>query len=95
LATPLNQVEAQVDVARHLDRATERDLTIALREMQITYREQRVLDVDREVDARALRQVLDVHVAAVVARRHGPGGLAGHAGEVVGRQRAQQRVLRG
>ena len=54
------------DDAGHLDRATEADLPIALREVQITDAEFRSGDVHGEEGPAAAGQVLDVAVAAVL-----------------------------
>ena len=51
---------------RHLNGATERNLAIALREMQIPNRELGPLDMHRKVNLAAARQVFDVAVAAVL-----------------------------
>src|ERR1700735_3203733 len=61
--------------AGHLDGAAERDLAVALAEMQIPHGEAAALHIDREVDFRSARQVLDVAIAAMLARRHGAGAL--------------------
>ena len=50
---------------RHLNGATERNLAIALREMQIPNRELGPLDMHRKVNLAAARQVFDVAVSAV------------------------------
>src|SRR5439155_13244552 len=53
------------------DRTAEGDLAVALAEVQVAHRETGAGHVDREVDLRAAREVLDVAIAAVLARRHG------------------------
>ena len=73
----LDDVDVQVDEAGHFDGAAERDFTVPLREVNVTHRQLGAVDVDWEVDSRTARQVLDVAVAAVFARRDGPGGLLG------------------
>lgn len=50
---------------RHLDRATERDLTIALREVQVSNTELCALDMNGKKNLRPTTQVLDIAVAAV------------------------------
>lgn len=61
---------------RHLNSATERNLAIALREMQIPNRELGPLDMHRKVNLAAARQVFDVAVAAVLrATRDRAGAL--------------------
>ncbi|MNV69824.1 hypothetical protein D3C71_1627530 [compost metagenome] len=62
--------------ARHFDRAAERDFPIALREVQIAHRQPAALYVHREEHAGAARKVLDVAIAAVLARRHRARALA-------------------
>lgn len=51
---------------RHLNRAAERDLAVALREVQVTNRELRAFDVHRQVDFRAAGEVLDIAVPTVL-----------------------------
>ncbi len=87
--------------ARHFDRAAERDFAIALREVQIADRQAAAVDVHREEHPGAARQVLDIAVAAVLARRHGTCALGccavavsslqcAHVGRL-GRGRVRQR----
>jgi hypothetical protein len=72
----LHHRELDRNHARHLNSATERNLTIALREMQIPDRELGPLDMHRQVNLAAARQVLDVAVAAVLrAARDRAGAL--------------------
>jgi hypothetical protein len=71
--------------ARHLDGAAERDFAVALAKMQIAHGQARTIDIDREVDLRAARQILDINVAAMFARRYrtcrlGSGLVVGLAG---------------
>ena len=61
----LHDFEIDGDNTRHLDSSTEGDLTVALREVQITDTEFRSLDVDWEEDLTATAQVLDVTVPTV------------------------------
>lgn len=63
--TVLHHLEINRNHACHLNRATERDLAIALREMQVADGELRTSDMDREEDLGATREVLDVAVPAV------------------------------
>ena len=77
---PLMMSTLQIHPARHLDGAAEGDLAVALGEVEVAHREPAALDVDREVDPRAARQILDVAVAAVLARRHGARALGGGLG---------------
>jgi hypothetical protein len=65
LDASLHYRELERDHARHLDSAAERDLAIALREMQITHAELRTLDVHWEIYFAAARQVLDIAVPSV------------------------------
>ena len=90
----LDQVDVQVHEPAHLDRAAERDLAVALGEVQVTHRELRAVDEHRVEDPAALGQVLDVLVAAVLARRCGAGGLGGGPGEVVAGEAAEDRRVR-
>ena len=53
------------DHTTYLNRSTERNLAIALREMQVPNRELGPLDMHRQVNLAAARQVLDIAVAAV------------------------------
>jgi len=62
----LHDAKLDRDTSGHLDCATERDLAVTLREVQIADRELRTLDVHWQVDFGATRQVLDVAVAAVL-----------------------------
>ena len=71
----------QVDEPAHLDRAAERDLAVALAEVQVAHRQVRPVDEDGVEDPGALGEVLDVLVAAVLPRRCGAGGLGGRVGE--------------
>ena len=66
--------------AGHLDRAAEGDFAVALAEVQIAHRETAAGHIDREVDLRAARQILDVAIAAMFARRHGAGALGADFG---------------
>src|ERR1700677_5262431 len=76
----LDDVDLEMHPARHLDRAAEGDLAIALAEVQVTHRETAAGHIDREVDLRAARQILDVAIAAMLARRHGAGALGADPG---------------
>ena len=67
----LDDVDLDMQPARHLDRAAEGDLAVALAEMQVAHRETAAGNIDREVNLRAARQVLDVAISAMLARRHG------------------------
>ena len=63
----------QLELQRHVDRAFDRraaDLAVALRRMRVADREQRALDLDRQVELDAFGDVARVHVAADVARRN-------------------------
>ena len=62
----LHNRELNRNLTSHLDSATERNLAIALREVQIPSREFGAFDVDGEVDFGAAGEVLDVTVAAVL-----------------------------
>ena len=66
LHAALHNREIDRDNASHLNRAAERDLAIALREVQVADRELGALDVDGQVDFAAAGQVLDVAVASVL-----------------------------
>ena len=67
----LDDLDLEMQPAGHLDGAAEGDLAVALAEVQVAHRETAALHIDREVDLRAARQILDVAIAAVLARRHG------------------------
>ena len=54
----------------HFDRAAEGDFAIALREVQIAHRKTAAGHINREIHFRAARQVFDVAIAAMFARRH-------------------------
>src|SRR5262249_19054218 len=71
LHSTLDQVDMEVDEARHLDGAAEGDLAIALREMKVAGRESRAFDIDRKIHSAAARQVFDVAVSAMFTRRDG------------------------
>jgi hypothetical protein len=66
LHATLHHREVDSNNPRHLNRTTERDLAIALREMQIADGELRSLDVYGEVHFAAAREILDIAVAAVL-----------------------------
>lgn len=66
LHAALHNGELDGDFTRHLNRTAERYLTITLGEVQVSDTELGALDVDREIDLRATRQVLDVAVASVL-----------------------------
>src|SRR5829696_7567254 len=93
LHAALDQLDAEVYVAGHLDGPAEGDLTVPLREVQVPHRELGAVDVHREVDARPDREVFDVDVTAMLARRNRPDGLPGSPLELTTAQRPQQRVL--
>jgi len=61
----LHDFEIDGDNTRHLDSSTEGDLTVTLREVQITDTEFRSLDVDWEEDFAATAQVLDIAISAM------------------------------
>ncbi len=67
----LDDIDLDVEPAGHLDGAAEGNFAVALAEMQIAHREACTRNIDREVDFRTARQILDVAVAAVLARRNG------------------------
>ena len=74
----------EIEVAGHLDGATEGDLTIPLGEVDVTHRELGAFDIDGEVDPSALGEVLDVAVAAMLPGRHGAGGFVRYPLELAG-----------
>src|SRR4029079_16753953 len=74
----LDDIDLQMKPARHFDGAAEGDFAVALAEMQVAHREAATGNVDREEYLRASRQVLDVAIAAVLARRHGAGALGAY-----------------
>lgn len=65
LHTALHDREVDRDDTSHLNGAAERDLAIALREVQVADRELGARDVDGQVDFAAAGQVLDIAVASV------------------------------
>src|SRR5204862_47137 len=65
----LEQREPVSRAQRALDRR-ERDFAIPLRIVRIGGVEQRAVDLDREIQLRAHPEVVDVEIAAVLARRH-------------------------
>src|SRR5260370_12264690 len=67
-ASPFIEGKPHQDRAGHLDRRAA-GLAIALREMRVADREQRAVDKDRQQEARAFAQLLDVEIATVFARR--------------------------
>ena len=69
----LDEIDVQVHEPAHLDRATERDFSIALGKVQVTKRQFRPRDVDRIEDPAPRGKVLDVLVPAVLTRRGRPG----------------------
>ena len=92
----------EVHPARHLDRAAKGDFTVPLGEVIVAHGELGAGDVDREVDPRAPRDVLDVAVAPVLARRDRARRLlcrlrqfrAGHVSENDARLQRRQRERR-
>src|ERR1700722_3359736 len=76
----LDDLDLQMQPAGHLDRAAEGDFAVALAEMQVAHRETAARHVNREVDLRTARQILDVAVAAMFARRDRAGTLGGDLG---------------
>jgi hypothetical protein len=46
----LDEIDLQVQRARHLDGAAERNFTVALAEVQVAHREAAALHIDREID---------------------------------------------
>src|SRR4051794_28948046 len=93
LHAALDQLDTEVYVSGHLDGPAEGDLAVPLREVQVPHRELGALDVHREVDARPDREVFDVDVTAMLARRNRPAGLPGHPVKPATAQRSQERVL--
>src|SRR3712207_1214616 len=73
----LDQLDTEVYVSGHLYGPAEGDLAVTLREVQVPHRELGALDVHREVDPRADREIFDVDVTAMLARRNRPAGLPG------------------
>src|SRR5262249_6839807 len=67
----LDEIDTNIDIARHFDGAAERDLAIALRPMNIAHREARTLHINWEIDTGASRQVFDVAIPAVLTWRDG------------------------
>src|SRR5579885_3037244 len=65
-----DEFHLEIDETRHLNSATEGNLAIPLREVQVPHRQVCALHVDREVDARATRQILDIAVATMLAWGH-------------------------
>ncbi len=102
LARALDHLELHHRGGPHLDRG-HAHLAVALGEVAVAHREQRALDRHRELERRPLGDLLDVHVAAVLARwdrAQAVGGrraLAGHRAGGVGRHHqaaaAQQCLL--
>src|ERR1700733_5646191 len=76
----LDDFDFQMQPTSHFDRTAEGDFAIALAEMQVAHGETTARHVDREVDFRTARQILDVAVAAMLARRNGAGTLGGDLG---------------
>src|SRR5215217_2564180 len=75
LHAALDQLDTAVYVAGHLDGPAEGDLAVPLREVQVPHRELGAVDVHWEVDARPDREVFDIDVTAMLARRNRPAGL--------------------
>lgn len=61
----LHNGEIDSDDAGHLDSATERNLAVALREMEVAHAELGAFDVDGEIDFATSAEVLDVAISAV------------------------------
>src|SRR3954469_24522681 len=76
LHAALDEIDVQIHESAHLDRATERNLAIALGEVQVPERELRTLDKDRIKDPRPGGEILNVLVSTVLARWSGARGLA-------------------
>lgn len=91
----LHQRELERDDAGHLDRAAERDLSVALTEVQISNRELGARDVHGEVGLASARQVLDVAVPAMLGSAgDGAGALSADLGFKVTRGRAGVDIFR-
>src|SRR5450830_2107737 len=67
----LDQLDLHVYPASHFDGAAKGDFAVTLAEVQVAHRQPGAVDVDREEDLRAARQVLDIAVTAMLTRRHG------------------------
>src|SRR5215211_3732947 len=93
LHAALDQVDAEVDEAAHLDGAAEGDLPVALAEVEVAAGQLGPGHVHREKHPRPAGPVLDVVVAAILPRRHRPGAFAGDLVELGARQRASKRAL--
>ncbi len=63
--------------AGHLDGAAEGDLAIALAEVQVAHAQTGAVHIDGEEHLGTARQILDVAVAAMLARRHGACAFGG------------------
>ena len=63
--TILHDLKIDGNNTSHLDSATERDLAVSLREMEIADAEFGALDVDGEVDFAASAEILDVAVSTM------------------------------
>lgn len=63
--TVFHDGELDRNLTRHLNSATERNLTITLREVKIADAEFSTLDMHREIYFRAAREVLDIAIAAM------------------------------
>lgn len=61
----LDHAEFNRDDTSHFDSATEGDLPVALREMQVSYREFGSLDVHGEVDFASTAEVFDITVSTI------------------------------
>ena len=62
----LHNGKLQRDYPRNLNGATERDLAVALRKMQVANAEFGALDVDRQIGLAASAEVLDIAVPAML-----------------------------
>ncbi|EAY64674.1 conserved hypothetical protein [Burkholderia cenocepacia PC184] len=87
----LDEVHAHMHPAGHFDRAAERDLAVALAEVQVADRQARAIHVHGEKHLRAARQILDVAIAAMLARRHRARALRGGLVARVARELAHVR----
>lgn len=73
----LQHVDLDRDNTRHLNRPTERDLAVSLREVQVSHRKSSSLHVHRQIRLTSPRQVLDIAIPAMLrSTRHSPRSLA-------------------
>ena len=89
----LDDIDMQMDPSGHLDGSAEGDFAIPLREVVVAHGELGALHIDREIDPRAARNVLDVAVPAMLTRWNCARGFLARLFELRAFQAAEQHAF--